>query len=77
MNKKQKIQKFIKKIETKTSSKVVGFDFIAIGEEDSYFQDYLMHTLPMEDYFRHLNKYFKDNPSLLLTKRNRIPIFLN
>lgn len=74
MTKEQKIRAFIKDVETITSSlttpsKIVGLDFIALGEDDGYFyQDYLLHSRKIDAYLKFLDdNYFKSNPSLLLT----------
>lgn len=69
MSKEQKIRKFIKEIEAITSSKVIGFDFIALGDDDGYYyQDYLLHSKQKDSYLKVLDdNYFNSNPSLLLT----------
>lgn len=69
MNKEQKIREFIDDVESITLSKVIGFDFIALGDNDSYYyQDYLLHSKNIDDYLDYLDKhYFNRNPSLLLT----------
>lgn len=72
MSKENKIREFIEDIEAiassqVTDSKVIGLDFIAIGNDDDYFQDYLIHSKPIDDYLKALEVFFKDNPSLLVT----------
>jgi len=69
LSKEQEIRTFIKHIEAITSSKVIGFDFIALGDDDGYFyQDYLLHSKQEDAYLKFLDeKYFNSNPSLLLT----------
>ncbi len=67
LTKEEKIRSFISHLETITNSKVIGFDFIALGDDDGYFQDYLLHSKPAEEYLEKLKKYFKENPSLLVT----------
>lgn len=67
MDKEDKIRAFIDAIENIVASKVVGLDFIALGDDDSYFQDYLLHNKPVSDYLDALALYFKDYPSLLIT----------
>lgn len=68
MSKERKIREFINDIEAITSSNVIGLDFIAIGEDDDYFQDYLIHSKPIDDYLKALDKFFRENPSLLVTE---------
>jgi len=68
----KKIRAFIEDIEAIASSqvldsKVIGLDFIAIGNDDNYFQDYLIHSKPIDDYLNALNEFFQENPSLLVT----------
>ena len=70
MSKKKEIRKLVKDIEAITQSKVIGFDFIALGDDDGYFyQDYLLHSRKIDAYLKFLDdNYFKNNPSLLLLK---------
>lgn len=72
MTKEDKIREFIEDIEVIASSqvpvsKVIGLDFIAIGNDDNYFQDYLIHSKPIDDYLNALSEFFEENPSLLVT----------
>jgi hypothetical protein len=67
LGKQEKIEAFIDAIENIVSSKVVGLDFIALGDDDSYFQDYLLHNKPVSEYLDALASYFKNYPSLLIT----------
>lgn len=72
LTKEQKLREFIKDVEAITSSKVsdskvIGLDFIAIGDNENYFQDYLIHSKSIDDYLKALDEFFKENPSLLVT----------
>lgn len=67
MDKEPKIREFIEDIEAITESTVIGLDFIAIGNGDNYFQDYLIHSKSVDDYLKALTEFFKENPSLLVT----------
>ncbi len=67
MDKEPKIREFIDDIEAITQSKVIGLDFIAIGNDDKYFHDYLIHSKPVANYLEAINEFFKENPSLLVT----------
>lgn len=49
-----------------TVDAILGFDFIAVGD-DHNFEDYLYHA-DVDSYLKYLDKYFDDNPSLLLLK---------
>ncbi len=72
MTKEKKIRELIQDVEAITSSqvsdsKVIGLDFIAIGGNENYFQDYLIHSKPIQDYLEALNEFFTESPSLLVT----------
>ena len=67
-SKEPKIRNFIRDIERIVSpAKVIGFDFIAVGDDYHYF-DYLLHN-DTDKYLHFLEQeYFANNPSLLLLK---------